>query len=61
VTSANSGAIKENGRRFSPYLDPAHFQSTSQPTWPAEQAASWLRSQVLNLADNFKAAITTAA
>ena len=42
-------------------LIPRSFMSTSQPTLSAEQAAFMARSQVLNLAGNFKAVITTAA
>ena len=43
------------------YLDPAQFHEYFAADLPAEQAAFMARSQVLNLADNFKAVITTAA
>src|SRR6266481_2976980 len=57
---SKSGAIKKTADGFT-YLDPAHFQEYFAADLPAEQAAFMARSQVLNLADNFKAAITTAA
>ena len=57
---SKSGAIKKTADGFT-YLDPAHFQEYFAADLPAEQAAFMSRSQVLNLADNFKAAITTAA
>src|SRR5437763_13373034 len=56
---SQSGAIKKTADGFT-YLDPAHFQEYFAADLPAEQAAFMARSQVLNLADNFKAAITTA-
>jgi pimeloyl-ACP methyl ester carboxylesterase len=43
------------------YLDPAQFHEYFAADLSAEQAAVMARSQVLNLADNFKAVITTAA
>src|SRR3979411_332663 len=57
---SKSTAIKKTADGFT-YLDPAHFQEYFAADLPAEQAAFMARSQVLNLADNFKAAITTAA
>jgi pimeloyl-ACP methyl ester carboxylesterase len=55
-----SGAIKTTADGFT-YLDPAQFHEYFAADLPAEQAAMMARSQVLNLADNFKAVITTAA
>jgi pimeloyl-ACP methyl ester carboxylesterase len=40
---------------------PERTKLTAASDLPAEQAAFMARSQVLNLADNFKAVITTAA
>ncbi len=57
---SKSGAIKKTADGFT-YLDTAHFQEYFAADLPAEQAAFMARSQVLNLGDNFKAAITTAA
>lgn len=57
---SKSGAIKKTPDGFT-YLDPAQFQEYFAADLPAEQAAFMARSQVLNLADNFKAVITTAA
>jgi len=55
-----SGAIKKTADGFT-YLDPAQFHEYFAADLPAEQAAFMARSQVLNLAENFKAVITTAA
>ena len=57
---SKSGAIKKTADGFT-YLDLAHFHEYFAADLSAEQAAFMARSQVLNLADNFKAAITTAA
>jgi pimeloyl-ACP methyl ester carboxylesterase len=57
---SKSGAIKKTADGFT-YLDPAQFHEYFAADLPAEQAAFMARSQVLNLADNFKAVITTAA
>jgi pimeloyl-ACP methyl ester carboxylesterase len=57
---SKSGAIKKTADGFT-YLDPAQFHEYFAADLPAEQAALMARSQVLNLADNFKAVITTAA
>jgi pimeloyl-ACP methyl ester carboxylesterase len=57
---SKSGAIKKTPDGFT-YLDPAQFHEYFAADLPAEQAAFMARSQVLNLADNFKAVITTAA
>jgi pimeloyl-ACP methyl ester carboxylesterase len=57
---SKSGAIKKTADGFT-YLDPAQFHQYFAADLPAEQAAIMARSQVLNLADNFKAVITTAA
>ena len=57
---SKSGAIKKTPDGFT-YLDPAQFREYFAADLPAEQAAFMARSQVLNLGDNFKAAITTAA
>jgi len=57
---SKSGAIKKTADGFT-YLDPARFHEYFAADLPAEQAAFMARSQVLNLADNFKAVITTAA
>jgi pimeloyl-ACP methyl ester carboxylesterase len=55
-----SGAVKKTPDGFT-YLDPAQFHDYFAADLSAEQAAFMARSQVLNLADNFKAVITTAA
>ena len=55
-----SGAIKKTADGFT-YLDPAQFHEYFAADLPAEQAAFMARSQVLILAENFKAVITTAA
>jgi pimeloyl-ACP methyl ester carboxylesterase len=57
---SKSGAIKKTADGFT-YLDPAHFQEYFAADLSAEQAAFMARSQVPNLADNFKAVITMAA
>src|SRR3989440_11690017 len=57
---SKSNAIKKTADGFT-YLDPAQFHEYFAADLPAEQAAFMARSQVLNLADNFNAAITTAA
>src|SRR5437870_532448 len=57
---SKSNAIKKTADGFT-YLDPAQFHEYFAADLSAEQAAFMARSQVLNLADNFKAVITTAA
>src|SRR5919106_6213876 len=57
---AKSGAIKKTADGFT-YIDPAQFHEYFAADVPVEQAAFMARSQVLNLADNFSATITTAA
>jgi pimeloyl-ACP methyl ester carboxylesterase len=57
---SKSGAIKKTADGFT-YLDAAQFHQYFAADLSAEQAAFMARSQVLNLADNFKAIITTAA
>ncbi len=57
---SKSTAIKKTADGFT-YLDPAQFHDYFAADLPAEQAAFMARSQVFNLADNFKAVITTAA
>src|SRR5438445_3103098 len=57
---SKSPAIKKTADGFT-YLDPAQFHEYFAADLSAEQAAFMARSQVLNLADNFKAVITTAA
>jgi pimeloyl-ACP methyl ester carboxylesterase len=57
---SKSGAIKKTADGFT-YLDPAQFHELFAADLPTEQAAFMARSQVFNLADNFKAVITTAA
>src|SRR3979411_1614020 len=57
---SKSGAIKKTADGFT-YLDPTRFHEYFAADLSAEQAAFMARSQVLNAADNFKAAITTAA
>ena len=57
---SKSGAIKKTADGFT-YIAPAHFHEYFAADLSAEQAAFMARSQVFNLADNFKAVITTAA
>src|SRR3982075_4234287 len=57
---SKSGAIKKTSDGFT-YLDPAQFHEYFAADLSTEQAALLARSQVLNLADNFKAVITAAA
>ena len=57
---SKSGAIKKTADGFT-FLDPAQFHEYFAADLSAEQAAFMARSQVLNLADNFRAVITTAA
>jgi pimeloyl-ACP methyl ester carboxylesterase len=57
---AKSGAIKKTSDGFT-YVDPAQFHELFAADLPGDQAAFMARSQVLNLADNFSATITTAA
>jgi len=57
---SKSTAIKKTSDGFT-YLDPAQFHEYFAADLSTEQAAFMARSQVLNLADNFKAVITTAA
>src|SRR5436305_6101300 len=57
---SKSGAIKKTADGFT-YLDLAQFHEYFAADLSADQAAFMARSQVLNLADNFKAVITTAA
>ena len=57
---SKSGAIKKTADGFT-HLDPAQFHEYFAADLSAEQAAFMARSQVLNLADNFEAVITTAA
>jgi pimeloyl-ACP methyl ester carboxylesterase len=57
---SKSAAIKKTADGFT-YLDPAQFHEYFAADLPAEQAAFMARAQVFNAADNFKAAITTAA
>jgi pimeloyl-ACP methyl ester carboxylesterase len=57
---SKSGAIKKTADGFT-YLDPAQFHEYFAADMPAQQADLMAHSQVLNLADNFKAVITTAA
>src|SRR2546423_8006205 len=57
---SKSTAIKKTPDAFT-YLDPAQFHEYFAADLSAEQAAFMARSQVLNLADNFKAVLTTAA
>src|SRR6202789_4433412 len=57
---SKSTAIKKTPDGFT-YLDPAQFHEYFAAGVAAEQAAFMARSQVFNLADNFKAIITTAA
>jgi pimeloyl-ACP methyl ester carboxylesterase len=57
---SKSTAIKKTPDGFT-YLDPAQFHEYFAADLPAEQAALMARSQVFNLADNFKAVITKPA
>ncbi len=57
---SKSTAIKKTADGFT-YLDPAQFHDYFATDLSDEQAAFMARSQVLNLADNFKAVITQAA
>src|SRR5712664_1654591 len=57
---SKSTAIKKSADGFT-YLDPAQFHEYFAADLSAEQAALMARSQVLNLAENFKAVITSAA
>jgi pimeloyl-ACP methyl ester carboxylesterase len=57
---SKSSAIKKTADGFT-YLDPAQFHEYFAADLSAEQASFMARSQVLNLADNFKAVITTPA
>src|ERR1700687_2351165 len=57
---SKSNAIKKTADGFT-YLDPAQFHEYFAADLSPEQAAFMARAQVLNLADNFKAVITTAA
>jgi pimeloyl-ACP methyl ester carboxylesterase len=57
---AKSGAIKRTSDGFT-YVDPAQFHELFAADLPGDQAAFMARSQVLNLAGNFSATITTAA
>ncbi len=57
---SKSTAIKKTADGFT-YLDPAQFHEYFAADLSAEQAAFMARSQVLNLADNFRAVITTPA
>src|SRR6202162_6052194 len=57
---SKSAAIKKTADGFT-YLDPAQFHEYFAADLSAEQAAFMARSQVLNLADSFRAVITTAA
>src|SRR6202041_3188219 len=54
---SKSTAIKKTADGFT-YLDPAQFHEYFAADLSAEQAAFMARSQVLNAADNIKAAIT---
>jgi pimeloyl-ACP methyl ester carboxylesterase len=57
---SKSGAIKKTADGFT-YIDPARFHEFFAADVLAEQADLMAHSQVFNLADNFKAVITTAA
>jgi pimeloyl-ACP methyl ester carboxylesterase len=57
---SKSTAIKKTADGFT-YLDPAQFHEYFAADLSTEQASFMARSQVLNLADNFKAAITAPA
>src|SRR6202041_2210780 len=57
---SKSNAIKKTADGFT-YIDPAQFHEYFAADLPAGQAAFMARSQVLNLAVNFRAVITAAA
>jgi len=57
---SKSSAIMRTPDGFT-YLDPAQFHEYFAADLPAAQAAFMARSQVLNLADNFKAVISSPA
>lgn len=57
---SKSIAIKKTADGFT-YLDPAQFHEYFAADLDVEQAAVMARSQVFNLADNFRAVITVAA
>jgi len=57
---SKSNAIKKTADGFT-YLDPAQFHEYFAADLSAKRAALMAQSQVLNLADNFKAVISTAA
>jgi pimeloyl-ACP methyl ester carboxylesterase len=57
---SKSGAIKKTPDGFT-YLDPAAFHEYFAADVPTGQAAFMARSQVMNLAENFTAVITSAA
>jgi len=57
---SKSNAIKKTTDGFT-YLDPAQFHEYFAADLPVEQAAFMAKSQVFNLADNFKAVISTPA
>jgi pimeloyl-ACP methyl ester carboxylesterase len=57
---SKSGAIKKTPDGFT-YIDPARFHEYFAADLSAEQASFMARSQVLNLANNFKAVITMPA
>jgi len=57
---AKSGAIKKTPDGFT-YIDPVQFHELFAADLPADKAAFMAHSQVLNLAGNFSATITTAA
>jgi pimeloyl-ACP methyl ester carboxylesterase len=57
---SKSTVIKKTADGFT-YLDPAQFHDYFAADVSAQEAAFMARSQVLNLADNFKALITTPA
>jgi pimeloyl-ACP methyl ester carboxylesterase len=57
---SKSTAIKKTADGFT-YLDPTQFHEYFAADLSAQQAAFMARSQVLNLADNFKATISAAA
>jgi pimeloyl-ACP methyl ester carboxylesterase len=57
---SKSTAIKKTAEGFT-FLDPAQFHEYFAADLSAEKAAFMARSQVFNLADNFKAVITTPA
>jgi pimeloyl-ACP methyl ester carboxylesterase len=57
---SKSTAIKKTADGFT-YIDPTQFHEYFAADLSAEQAVFMARSQVLNLAENFRAVITTAA